>query len=345
MTTVGIVGCGNVARAHSKIIVERAGLSVAFCDRNLDKAHALADAHGSTSVYSQVDRMIANEQLKALHVLTRLDSHRSIAESALEAGVHVYVEKPITETKAEFEALRRLAEQSNLTFYPGFSALGSPAVQKAMELVRSRSYGRLVTVHCDYNWTASDGGIPYQSGDHPAYSMRGGILQNLADHPASLVVHFLDDVLDARSLRIKRSTLPHGVHDLLHVGIAGPDQIGSFTMSFGHGNARGTLACHLEGATIDVDLRSQIVTVTPLRGVPSLQKRVVAGLKTSAVTSGSLIGHAARRAVGAHPSSPEIAGLIDNFYAVIDTQAQPIVSLDKSAVVVDLLDSVWEAAA
>lgn len=343
MKTIGIVGCGKIALAHAATIAKRSDHVLACCDRNVEKAQKLAAKYGSTKVFTDVNDMFAMEKLSALHILTRVDSHVEIAHNALAHGAHIYVEKPVVETRAEFESLRSAAHESGLVFYPGYSALGSPAFQRASKLLRSGVWGNLISVHCDYNWTPGGGGIPYGSGDHWAYALRGGILQNLADHPASLVVHLLDDVVASSASRVRRTELPRDVHDVLHVVCEGSRQVGSFTVSFGHGNSRGLLACHLERATIEVDLRTHFTTVIPLDGPASLGRRVISGLRTSVSIGSGVLSFAARRAAGRLPRQPGVAATVMNFHDVIDGTAASFVDAEKGATITGVLDEVWRS--
>ncbi len=340
MKIVGLIGCGKVARVHASALRDLEGIELAFCDRNLHKAQEMAATYSSTKVYTDLDDMLAMESLDALHVLTQPASHKAIAEKALKAGCHVYVEKPITETTADYEYLTQLASGTGLMFYPGFSALGAPDVQQARHVVASGALGRLITVHCDFNATGHRGGIPYGSPDHWAYRLPGGILQNLIDHPVSLVVHLLDDVVDQSSHFLRRSELPNDVADLVHVSLVGRDQLGSVTMSFGHGNSRGILSCQLEGGTIDVDLRSHSVAV--LRGSDSGARRTMATLRSLAASTTGVAKFAALRAMGRAPQSWGVEKTVQNFHAVLDGREKPLVDVARGRTVVQVLETLWD---
>ena len=342
MPVIGIVGCGKIAPVHAQVLAKRGDVRLAFCDRNLSKAQALGAKWDSTRVYSDLDDMLSMEQLHAAYVLTRVDSHPTVAGRLLDAGVHTFVEKPITETPQDFAALRARADAAGVVLYPGFSALALPAVRRAVEIVQSGRYGGLVTAHCDFHWSTSEK-IPYGSGQHWAYALRGGILQNLADHPTSIVVHLLDDVQQASSFRRRRAELPNNVDDLLHIAIAGDKQLASLTMSFGQGSTRGSLTCTLEDATIVADLRTDVTTVVRHPRPPDLRRRTQASLAVAAATGTGTVVSALRRLSGRLPERPEMAAMTDNFLGVIDRRVEPLVDLDRTARVIAVLDSVWTA--
>ncbi len=340
MPVIGIVGCGEIAAVHARVLAKRGDVRLAFCDRNLSKAQAFGAKWGSTRVYTDLDDMLAMEHLHAAYVCTRVDSHPTIAGRLLDAGVNTYVEKPITETPQDFAALRARANAAGVVLYPGFSALALPAVLRTVAIVRSGRYGNLVTAHCDFHWGSSDT-IPYGSGQHWAYALRGGILQNLADHPTSIVVQLLDDVQRASSFRRRRADLPNDVDDLMHIAIAGERQLASLTMSLGQGSTRGSLTCDLEGATIIADLRTHVTTVMRHPSPPGLWRWTLSSLAVAGATGSGAVVSALRRLSGRLPERPEMTGMTDNFLGVIDGKAAPLVDLDRTAQVIAVLDSVW----
>ena len=343
---IGFVGCGKIARSHAAAVAKRVkGASIVFCDRNLQKAERLTKRYSpGGSAYTSLEELLREEKPDSVHVLTQPASHFDLIKAALEAGAHVYVEKPVTETAEQFDILEDIARRQQRHLYPGYSALGLPVVQHATSLVRSGRYGKLISVHCDYNWSAGDGGIPYGSGDHWAYSLKGGILQNLADHPASLVIDALDDVDRSHAHLGRRVPLPRSSPDLLHVSVSNFSQIGSLTMSFGHGNTHGYITYCLEAGTIQVDLHRHLSLTMAGRGPYSLAKRFVTGIAMSGAMALGNVSYSAQRAAGLLEQSPGVALLIENYYRVIAGGENPIVSSETARRTVDVLERAWNEA-
>ena len=181
---IGIIGCGGIARTHANALQKNIdNCALVVCDRNRSKAEKLAKVFSDCKAYDSADSMLVKEKPDAVHILTQVPSHAALIRAALEAGAHVYVEKPVTETATEFRELCSLAENTGKQLCAGYSTLGMPVVQKAKSLINSGRFGKLITVHCDFNWTASGNSIPYGNSNHWAYSLKGGILQNIIDHP------------------------------------------------------------------------------------------------------------------------------------------------------------------
>jgi len=344
MTRIGIVGCGKIARVHATALRKLVrGSELVFCDRNRERAEGLAAAHGGGRAYEDVDELLSQESLDALHVLTQPGSHVEISEKALRAGTHVYVEKPVTERASDYQRLLDVARTNDRVLYAGYSTLGMPHVRRIRDLLRSGEFGSLVTVHCDFNSSPRQG-IPYGRPDHWAYSLTGGVLQNIADHPSSLVVDAVGEITEHRVLMSRRSQLPNGCADLLHVAIRNDRAIGSFTISFGNGNPEAQAVYSLEGATIHFDLRRQLLSVIVGRGPQRFPSRVVSGLRLGWGYAGGTIAAAAGALTGSLEKDPGIRGLVRNFYEVIEGRAEPIVSEDTVRRMLDLHEHVWDVA-
>jgi predicted dehydrogenase len=100
-----IIGVGWIARRHVPAIAAAAGVElVAACDIDPDRAAAVAAANGARA-YTRWEEMFEREDLDVVWVCTPPLHHRGPAVTALAAGVHVYLEKPIARNLADAEAI------------------------------------------------------------------------------------------------------------------------------------------------------------------------------------------------------------------------------------------------
>lgn len=340
---IAIVGCGRIAKTHAKILKKSVtGAELVFCDRNQDKADNYALQHSSAKAgYTDFDELLKQEQPVAVHILTHPASHVSFAAAALAASAHVFIEKPITESLADLDALQALAEKQQKILYPGYSTLGYPIISRARALIESGQLGGLISAHCDFNVGPPLGRIPYGNKDHWAYSLEGGILHNVVDHPMSLLADAIDDpVLQSVCIR-RRADLPQNTPNVMHAVVANKKQIGSFTLSYGNGNAFAFVNYFLEAGTIRVDLRNFTMMVEPGAGSVPFFKRVVTGIRLGMGLGFGMFGMVWARVTGKTADNPGIKGLIENFYAVIEDREEPIVSASTTRDVVRLLDNIW----
>lgn len=92
---VGIIGCGKIADGHAGQLRAIEGVElVAACDREPLMVGQFLDRWPGLGGYEDAAEMIAKERLDVVHVATPPDSHVALACMALDAGCHVFMEKP-----------------------------------------------------------------------------------------------------------------------------------------------------------------------------------------------------------------------------------------------------------
>jgi predicted dehydrogenase len=130
---VGVVGTGALGRHHVRIMAELAEADlVGIVDLRADVAAELAGRHGTVAMES-LDQLA--ESVDAAVVAVPTSDHLTVARRLLEKGVHVLVEKPITPTLEEADAL--LAAAGDRVVAVGHVEFYNPAVQ-ALMTVRGR---------------------------------------------------------------------------------------------------------------------------------------------------------------------------------------------------------------
>ena len=99
---IGVVGTGWWAtEAHIPGLIEHPRAEVpALCDLDVERASRAAEHYGVAAVYDDLDRMLARESLDGLVVASSNATHFELARRAIDAGLHVLIEKPMTETRA-----------------------------------------------------------------------------------------------------------------------------------------------------------------------------------------------------------------------------------------------------
>lgn len=107
-TRVGLIGCGFFAQNHlhawRDLRAEGADL-VAVCDTDPAKAGAAARAFDVPAVHADAAALLKAERLDLVDIVTRMDTHRPLAEAAIAAGVGVIVQKPFAPTLADCAAM------------------------------------------------------------------------------------------------------------------------------------------------------------------------------------------------------------------------------------------------
>ena len=150
---LGIVGLGNMGRAHRNNILEGkvTGIDLtAVCD--IPKG--LPEAREGETQFSDVDEMIGSGLIDAIHVCTPHPSHREIGVKALEAGLHVLMEKPLAVHKADCQALIDAYDKTGRekVFAAMFNQRTDPHYTTLKRLIDTGEIGKVRRVH----WSVTD---------------------------------------------------------------------------------------------------------------------------------------------------------------------------------------------
>ena len=141
----GVLGAGWWAceahlpalRAHPRARI------TAVQKRSRDAAEKVARDFGATRACTTVEEMLAPGDLDAMIIASTPNMHFAQAKAALEAGLHVLIEKPMTLTAAEARELLDLAERGNLQFLVSCPWHYTPHVLETARLVREGALGEL----------------------------------------------------------------------------------------------------------------------------------------------------------------------------------------------------------
>ncbi len=150
---VGIIGMGGIGNTHAGVYSddEKADL-IAVCDIIKEKADAAAEKFGATAYYS-VAEMLKHEKLDAVSVTTAGQEnggdHFVPVMEALEAGLHVLCEKPLSNDVARAREMVRKAEEKELYLGTNLNHRFVPLAYKAKEWVDSGKLGDLLFINME----------------------------------------------------------------------------------------------------------------------------------------------------------------------------------------------------
>lgn len=133
---MGVVGCGLIAQVmHLPYLSELSDRYeiTALCDVDESLAGRLAQIYGARSVHSRWQDLLA-EPLDAVMVLTSGD-HAPVAVQAAAAGLHVFVEKPMSLSSAGAEQMREAAQSADVRLMVGTMKRYDPAYERLRELM------------------------------------------------------------------------------------------------------------------------------------------------------------------------------------------------------------------
>jgi predicted dehydrogenase len=137
-----VVGLGywgpNLVRNLHEV---EAAEAVAVCDPRPQALEAIQRRYPALSGSTRFDEILDNPDIDAVAIATPVSTHFELAEAALNAGKHVFVEKPLAASSDEAEHLVQLASRLGLVLMPGHTFLYSPPVVAIERLIRTGEIG------------------------------------------------------------------------------------------------------------------------------------------------------------------------------------------------------------
>jgi predicted dehydrogenase len=193
----GSIGCGSHSFRNIYPTFQFAPVKlVATCDLAIEKARAFASKFGAQNAYANYRQMIERDQLDAVFVVVGYDEsgrppYPDITVNCLNAGCHVWIEKPPAASCAEIEKMRAAADSNKKIVMVGFKKMFAPANEKAKELMSAPDFGRTSLVLLQYpQYVPTKADFDRYINDGKRVDTVLGFLDHLC-HPASLLIYLL----------------------------------------------------------------------------------------------------------------------------------------------------------
>lgn len=171
---IGILGCGNRSKAHIAALNDVPGIEVAaLCDmlpHKMDqRAELIRKKQAKPRQYTDMEAMFAQEDLDAVAIVLPNHLHKVAAIGALQAGKHVYCEKPMALTVADCNEMIAAAERARKAIQIGTQRRHGPGYKRAVEEIRKAPVGKILSsavnsYRGDWRVPAADEyppGVPY----------------------------------------------------------------------------------------------------------------------------------------------------------------------------------------
>jgi predicted dehydrogenase len=142
---------------------------VAACDLDEDRLEKIGRRYPALRLTRSYDDLLDDPELEVVLIATSVSSHFPLALKALEAGKHVFVEKPLAASSAEAEQLIETASELGLTLMPGHTFLYSPPVNLVKQLIDQGGLGDIYfvsTSRVNLGLHQSDASVVWDLGPH-----------------------------------------------------------------------------------------------------------------------------------------------------------------------------------
>lgn len=172
---VGFIGMGGQIQGHVGKIIQLGHHVGALCDVDAAQIANSQKKHGEgvakAAVYRDYRELFAKEtSLDAVVIATPDHWHAPICRAAMQAGKHVYCEKPLTHTIAEARELREMARGAKVITQTGNQGSASPNLRRSMELIAAGFFGTISDIHVwhpTHSWPSGEE-LPKESDPVPA---------------------------------------------------------------------------------------------------------------------------------------------------------------------------------
>lgn len=196
MIKVGIIGCGKIADDHAWAIglIPNAEI-VGVCDKEELMAQQLVERFNIKRSFQDTYALLDATRPDVVHITTPPQSHYEIGKACLEAGCHVYIEKPFTLNSPDAQELIRLAKAKNLKLTVGNDEQFSNVAILMRSLINQGYLGG-PAIHMDAYYCYDLGDEHYARAflgnkNHWVRKLPGQLLQNIISHGIVKIVEFL----------------------------------------------------------------------------------------------------------------------------------------------------------
>jgi predicted dehydrogenase len=195
----GILGAGFISDYHIRPLTRLANVELSgVCDPDRGKAIACQARWKVLHAFQSLPEMLQSGTVDVVHVLTPPPTHAEAAIACLEAGCHVFVEKPLAVSEMECRQVGLCAHRRQRSVGVNLNAAYFPVFRRLVDAIESWRLGAVQHVTACVN-------VPLRqlsAGQHDHWMFRefGNIILELAPHPLSQIQQLLGPVVDCSVL-------------------------------------------------------------------------------------------------------------------------------------------------
>jgi len=210
---VAVIGCGVWGRNHVRVLSDLKNVDLTYISDVSEKV-ASEIAHKNHLEYCTDPQMLFdNPEIDAVTICTPTVTHADLATRAIEAGKHVLVEKPMTDTVEEAEKLIKLSKSKGVKLSVGFIERFNPAIQEAIKIISEGTIGDVILAH-----TRRVSRWPVRIGDV-------GVIKDLAIHDIDIMNQLFG--IEAGTVYATAGKIQHSFEDYANIMMCYPNNRGA----------------------------------------------------------------------------------------------------------------------
>jgi predicted dehydrogenase len=146
-----VIGCGSVSGQYLPVLTKSPYVEVvSVCDIRPQRAQKRAEQFNIPHWYPHIDKLLAGEPFDFMVTLTDMQEHEHLNRQALQAGKHVWSEKPIANSLSAGQELLKLAKEKNVRLWGAPITVQSPQFAFMAKTLAAKKLGRVAAAHADY---------------------------------------------------------------------------------------------------------------------------------------------------------------------------------------------------
>jgi protoporphyrinogen oxidase/predicted dehydrogenase len=206
---IGVVGLGYWGPNLLRNLADSETFDVAYlCDLRAHVMEPLSRRYPAARCTTRFEEVLRDDTVDAVAIATPVSTHFPLAMSALEAGKHVFVEKPLAASSQQVTDLMERAEQKGVVLMPGHTFLYSPPVTVIKNLIDANELGEI------YFISSSRVNLGLHQPDV-------SVVWDLGPHDFSILRYWLDDLPEEVSA-VSRSCVLPAVPDVSFINLRYP---------------------------------------------------------------------------------------------------------------------------
>jgi len=343
---IGIVGCGLNSDYHVNFTRAYPGAEiVGVVDLDEEKARDCALKHRIPRYFGRIEALIEQSRPEVLHIVTPPPTHYAVAKEAIEQGLHVLIEKPLTLNAQEARELYDLAEARGVKICPMHNHFFDPCMIKAIRLVEDGRLGKIINVESYYGLnTRIDAFRRYPAPNVLPwlYSMPGGVFHDFMSHPLYVMLPYTGRPREIRVVERSHGEMPQHISDELRILIDGEICAGSLIFSFAAKPHFHFVRVYGTRGMVQVDFNTMTTVFHPLSGLPKAAQKVIYNVSESRQLFFSTAANVWNFLRGRLKPYHGMQNLIHRFYDCIKGQGSVPVSKEQALVVLDTMEEIFK---
>jgi 2-alkyl-3-oxoalkanoate reductase len=334
---VAIVGAGLISDLHITGLAAIPGVTVeAIVDADASRAQSKAAQYGIARTFTTQREMLEVVRPDVVHILTPPATHADLCVEAVEAGAHVYVEKPMAATEQDCSRMMEAAARAGRELCVGHSLAFDPLLRLALDAIARGEIGDVL--HASAVFCFDPRRIPGYNSKVWYRRLAGGFVEDLATHPLSVLLRVLGTprtvtgVADAR-----QKWADSGVAAVLQA------ERGTATVLLSLAARPEDVSLEVRGSRgmVSVNFSTMVVAIQPERKLPKKIQHGVRNLYAARDLLVQTVTNTARFLTKRIDTTKGIHTLIAAFYAALSAGKPAPVTPAEGRDVVRILRELW----